>query len=245
MVNRKDVRPFSSLWSLGPDTTKRQFVRDILKNTYGKIATHFDHTRRRPWPTTIAFRDEFSKGSRVIDMGCGNGRNALFFAEKGIMVTGVDTSPDLLEIARENARQREFGHFCEFIHGDVTEIPVEDEIFVGGLYIASLHHLATNDERLTSLNELTRVLSQGGKALISVWKRDLVKFQAFLDIWAKHPLFESGDVIIPWKNGNEEWPRYYHLFDEEGFKSLLDRSELVVKSIFHSGENLYARVEKE
>ena len=244
MMDRKDVRPFSSLWNIRPDTTKGRFVRELLKNTYGEIAVHFDHTRRRPWPPTAAFRDEFSGGDRVIDMGCGNGRNSLFFAEEGIMVTGVDTSRELLELGREKARQKELDHFCKFIHGDVTDIPVEDHIFDGAIYIASLHHLATDKERLNSLDELWRVLMNGGKALISVWRRDLAKFRELLDVWEEHPLFERGDVIIPWKSGESEWPRYYHLFEEEEFGSLIGRSELVVKSIFHSGENLYAAVEK-
>jgi ubiquinone/menaquinone biosynthesis C-methylase UbiE len=41
-------------------------------------------------------------GARMLDVGCGNGYNALSFAETvaGIRVTGVDYSPDMIANAR-------------------------------------------------------------------------------------------------------------------------------------------------
>jgi SAM-dependent methyltransferase len=42
-------------------------------------------------------------GMRVLDVGCGPGRHALALARRGIDVTGVDLSPDFVELAREAA----------------------------------------------------------------------------------------------------------------------------------------------
>ena len=41
------------------------------------------------------------KGSRVIDLGCGNGMLTDKLAEKGYDVTGIDDSVDMLELARK------------------------------------------------------------------------------------------------------------------------------------------------
>ncbi|MDP6154559.1 MAG: class I SAM-dependent methyltransferase [Candidatus Thermoplasmatota archaeon] len=244
MARDASPRPFSSLWEVDSSATKSIFVRENLMLTYGNIATHFDATRRRPWPATVDFIKVFSKGDHIIDIGCGNGRNAVYMAGRGFRVTGLDMSPELLELATENAREKEVGHLCDFIHGDMTELPFNDDEFDGGLYIASLHHLGTNDERLASLNELSRVLRPGAWALLTVWDRDLEKFRELLDIWEKHLLFERGDVFIPWKSGVNEWPRYYHLFTDDEFRTLLEMSDLVVDGTFRSGENHYGKVQK-
>jgi len=244
MARDAGSRPFSSLWDVDPSTSKSNFVRDILKDTYGNIAVHFHHTRRNPWPGTVDFIAEFTEGSQLIDIGCGNGRNAVYMAGMGFGVTGLDMSPELLQLARENAHEKGVGHRCEFILGDITKLPFHDNNFDGGLYIASLHHLATEEERSASLNELSRVLRPGARALVSVWDRDLEKFRETVDIWEEHILLERGDVFIPWKSGGKEWPRYYHLFTEDEFRILLESSDLVVDRTFRSGENHFGIVRK-
>jgi SAM-dependent methyltransferase len=54
---------------------------------------------------------------RVVDLACGNGRNAVWLARRGWQVTGVDISGVALERARERAN--ELGVEVEWVHGDV------------------------------------------------------------------------------------------------------------------------------
>ncbi|MDA4132604.1 MAG: class I SAM-dependent methyltransferase, partial [Thaumarchaeota archaeon] len=42
----------------------------------------------------------------ILDLGCGAGRLAVELSEKGYAVTGVDSSPAMLKIARRNADGR-------------------------------------------------------------------------------------------------------------------------------------------
>ncbi|MCJ7509199.1 MAG: class I SAM-dependent methyltransferase, partial [candidate division Zixibacteria bacterium] len=44
---------------------------------------------------------EFAKSSKVLDVGCGPGRFALYFQEKGWDVTAIDNSPYIVNIAKE------------------------------------------------------------------------------------------------------------------------------------------------
>lgn len=65
---------------------------------------------------------ELVEGGRVlpcktIDLGCGAGNYAIYLAEKGFDVTGVDISQRAIEIARRNAKKR--GVECEFRVADV------------------------------------------------------------------------------------------------------------------------------
>jgi 2-polyprenyl-3-methyl-5-hydroxy-6-metoxy-1,4-benzoquinol methylase len=83
-------------------------------------------------------RSEFEPRT-VLELGCGDGVNAIFMAGRGSEVTAVDVSPTALEMAR--GKEAEAGVEVEWIEGDVFELepPGEpyDFIFDRGL----LHHL--------------------------------------------------------------------------------------------------------
>jgi 2-polyprenyl-3-methyl-5-hydroxy-6-metoxy-1,4-benzoquinol methylase len=50
-------------------------------------------------PSFLEFLPDLSE-RRVIDLGCGEGRNTRLFAMRGARVTGIDLSPRLIEAAR-------------------------------------------------------------------------------------------------------------------------------------------------
>ena len=58
---------------------------------------------------------------RALDVACGAGRNALFLAERGYAVTGVDISGEALSRARRSARTR--GLEVEWIERDLDAGP--------------------------------------------------------------------------------------------------------------------------
>ena len=58
---------------------------------------------------------------RAVDLGCGAGVYAIWFAQKGFDVTGVDISPTAIGIAREKAAKA--GVSCRFVIADPPGIP--------------------------------------------------------------------------------------------------------------------------
>ena len=56
---------------------------------------------------------------KAIDMGCGTGNYTLYLAEMGFEMTGVDSSPTAIRIAKKNARKKNVE--CEFLAIDVLE----------------------------------------------------------------------------------------------------------------------------
>ena len=56
---------------------------------------------------------------KAIDLGCGAGNYAIYLAEKGFDVTGVDFSSTAIKIAEENAKARRVK--CKFITADVVD----------------------------------------------------------------------------------------------------------------------------
>ena len=110
-----------------------------------------------------------SSGARVLDVGCGQGRDALFIARMGHEVVGVDLSAkgvsDLIEAARAETL-------------DVTGIVADlvtwspEGIYDVILFDRTLHMLATQD-REDFVRRLVQHLAAGGHVLISDESRNL------------------------------------------------------------------------
>lgn len=64
----------------------------------------------------------FVPGGRTIDVGCGNGRDAAWLAQQGFDVVGYDSSPALIELARQSFPSVTFhvGHLPE-LEGVTTQ----------------------------------------------------------------------------------------------------------------------------
>ena len=61
---------------------------------------------------------------KLVDLGCGEGRNAVYFAKHGFVVFGLDVSLPGLEKTRRYAE--EVGVHVETIHADITNYELED-----------------------------------------------------------------------------------------------------------------------
>jgi len=95
-------------------------------------------------------------GMRILDAGCGPGANFTWLREFG-EVTGVDTSPEALRLAR--ARHPEM----TVAEADVTALPFADESFDLTLEITVLT-MVEHDQR--AVDELARVTAGGGTVFL-------------------------------------------------------------------------------
>jgi 2-polyprenyl-3-methyl-5-hydroxy-6-metoxy-1,4-benzoquinol methylase len=75
----------------------------------------------------------------VLELGCGDGVNAVFMASRGCKVTAVDVSSTALEMAR--SKQQEAGVTVEFVEGDVFELEAAREPYDFVFDRGMLHHL--------------------------------------------------------------------------------------------------------
>jgi glycosyltransferase involved in cell wall biosynthesis/SAM-dependent methyltransferase len=107
-------------------------------------------------------------GSRILDVGCGSGWLSEWFARFGYDVTGVDISPDLIEMSRERLQSLAYAADHETAlryRFEVLNVEREalDEQFDAVICYDSLHHFV--DEHATMKN-LTRMTKLGGTLFI-------------------------------------------------------------------------------
>lgn len=98
---------------------------------------------------------------RAIEFGCGEGRDSIFLARRGLRVLGVDSSRAAVERGKRRSTQE--GLNVEFVVADVSDVPVKDEVFDLAVNVACLHMMTDQKARDRHLHESNRILKKGGK----------------------------------------------------------------------------------
>ncbi len=110
------------------------------------------------------------RGSRVLDLGCGNGRISVYLAKLGYRVVGVDISPLYIEDAWRKAREHGVVDGVEFIVGDARRIDevvgrrVFDAVFMYWTTIIGYYGDVETDIEI--LSRIRRITRPGGYLLI-------------------------------------------------------------------------------
>jgi malonyl-CoA O-methyltransferase len=101
------------------------------------------------------------RGLRVLDLGCGTGRHALWLAARGAEVTAVDFSEGMLEKAREKPGGDRVNFLPHDLHQPLPFLDHEFDLVVSGLV---LEHLSGLD---LFFAEARRVTRSGGRVVVS------------------------------------------------------------------------------
>jgi SAM-dependent methyltransferase len=103
-------------------------------------------------------------GHDVLDVGCGSGNATIPAAKRAARVTGLDASPGLIEVAREQGADAMVE--VDWIVGDAQAMPFEDDSF--DRVISIFGHMFAPDHRAAAA-ELKRVCRPGGRIAIACW----------------------------------------------------------------------------
>jgi SAM-dependent methyltransferase len=117
-----------------------------------------EHFLRYRWAAEIV------AGKSVLDAGCGTGYGVALMAEAGAeRVVGVDIAAEAVSRARQLAKD------AELVVADVHKLPFEDQAFDVVTCFEVIEHVERAED---VLNELERVLREGGVLLLSSPNRD-------------------------------------------------------------------------
>lgn len=104
-----------------------------------------------------------ARGERILDVACGLGRHARLLAQNGHQVAGLDYSPRFIAEARRRAAAE--GVEIEFFEGDMRQLPFPDASFEVVLCLWDSFGFFDEAGNQTTLDEMARVLSPGGRLL--------------------------------------------------------------------------------
>ena len=131
-------------------------------------------------------------GEQVLDVACGDGNAAIAAARAGAIVTGVDITPELLDVARAVAPE------IEWVEGDAQDLPFEDDSF--DAVLSTFGSMFAPDHRRTA-EEMLRVVRPGRRIAIASWTPDGTIGDFFRTV-ARHAPPPPGDPPLLW--GTEE-----------------------------------------
>lgn len=98
-------------------------------------------------------------GKKVLDVGCGNGRDCKYISLQGFDVTGIDLSIGMLKIARERVPNVQFEVM------DIADITYSENSYDGIISNCSLFHIPS-EELPKTLKSFARLLKPNGKLLL-------------------------------------------------------------------------------
>lgn len=132
--------------------------------TYNETVEQY-YERTRNLKTSMEILDRFSgllpAGARILDAGCGPGRDAKLFTDKGFRVVGIDLAERMIEFAKKVAPKAEFRVM------DLRHLAFGDSSFDAVWFNASLLNIRKG-EAPKVLKEMRRVLRPDGLMLVSV-----------------------------------------------------------------------------
>jgi 2-polyprenyl-3-methyl-5-hydroxy-6-metoxy-1,4-benzoquinol methylase len=111
-------------------------------------------------------------GSRILDAGCGTGSYSVELSKKGYIVTGLDSSAELISVAR--AKAEEAKEPVIFQVGDILELPSQPS-YDGMLCRGVLNDIIDGPSRQKVFFSFARALRKGGILILDVreWTRSV------------------------------------------------------------------------
>lgn len=167
------------------------------------------------------------ESGKIADIWCGNGRLLMHIIghpraadfQKFTTYVWLDASVELLKQASSDTSFSDFYPHTFWSLGDMREMKILlsqhgefDVIF----FIASFHHLATNEERISVLKQAKTLLSKNGRIIMTNWNLSHSTQWKYQD--SKIADYPDGSADYSVKIG--EHSRFYHAFSHEEYISL-------------------------
>jgi ubiquinone/menaquinone biosynthesis C-methylase UbiE len=229
------------------------------ENVWDSISIPWEKYVVKKVPIVSNFLKE--KKGKIIDIGCGSGRNML--KNKDVEYYAIDFSSCQLgnamgyakdnninakffklradKLSKKDTEQKLFGFNSVPSNSKSEKFDgFKENMFDAGLFIATLHCLETEKERENAVKEFYRVLKKGSEGLISVWNSKDARFNS-----------KKGDIYMGWKDEGVSYMRYYYLYDKQELVDLLESVGFKIEEIYEptehdrfSKKNLIIRVKK-
>lgn len=126
------------------------------------------HQERRALVLSLFDQAGIPPGSRVLEVGCGAGLNAVEIAKRGYSVVAVDFAGQMLDLTRENVRRAGVIGAVHTGRCDACVLPFPDASFDAVMAVGVLPWVQS---RTAPLKEMARVLKPEGRLIVNMDNR--------------------------------------------------------------------------
>ena len=175
-------------------------IYDLLAPFYDGINSDIDYSAWADFIEAVVARENPDKPrpELVLDLGCGTGRMTLELARRGYDMTGVDYSPEMLDIARSEAEREGLSDIL-WLCQDMREFELYGTVDLAVCCLDGINHI-------TKKNELSKVFSLVHNYLVpdGLFIFDVNGRHKFENIYADNSFVmeEDGGVCV--------WQNYYN-----------------------------------
>lgn len=117
---------------------------DITDSPYYHV---LDATVVLPW-----VESNIESGMRILEVGCGTGRQCKLLASRSDDVVSLDISEEMLRVAFKNLSNEGLTGAVNLIAADAERLPFKAQTFDGGLIVGTLHHVSSPVEAIAQLS---------------------------------------------------------------------------------------------
>ncbi len=171
-------------------------------------------------------KGRFTKEMKILDAGCGEGRNAVYFIQKGYQIYGIDPNEVAVQYCRylSKSLNPDFDTH-RFQVGRLEEIPFHAEAFDVVICSAVLHFAENVGNFWQMISEINRVLKPGG----IFWFRMTTGFGGMLE---KSQDLNNGKFLLP--DGSERFlltQDHVDNLEQLGFRHLENPKSVLVHGL--------------
>ncbi len=156
-------------------------------------------------------------GDRLLDIGCGFGRNSNWLASKGVIVTAININKN--EIDEAMTRAVKLGVYVNYFLAEATNLPLEKNDFDVAIDAGCSHLLSNKIAQQQAEKEIFRILKSGGYLIYFGFSKKHPAYKNKI----KSPMFRDLDDIkktygqdfeiltvdeVSWKTRIEEKAKY-------------------------------------
>jgi ubiquinone/menaquinone biosynthesis C-methylase UbiE len=214
--------PCGMVGAKGLEIGTKEFYQKIDQNRYQEYA---------PWMKQAMKFEQF-QNQHVLEIGFGMGTDLFSFASSGATVSGVDLSPQHLEIATQ--RFNLYGLKANLQLADTESLPFGDATFDVVYSFGVIHHTPNTEK---AVEEIYRVLKPGGQAILAVYHKNSIFHLCAISGYLLHMRFlqESyQDTLsrIEYRENSDARP-LVKLYSRKEFQKLLHQFSQVEIDCFH------------
>ncbi|MCX6793103.1 MAG: class I SAM-dependent methyltransferase [Candidatus Falkowbacteria bacterium] len=144
--------------------------------------------------------DKFSPDSKILDLGCGQGKDLLFLAQNGFSILGIDKSDEALDHVKNKIEE------LKFFKARVEKINIRDYVIEQDefdvIICQNVLNFFNKDEAINLIKDIKTKLKVGGYILLQVFTTDdpsfknEKKFACYFEPKELSRMFNGFDIIF-------------------------------------------------